>query len=284
MAKKDWIKQKHPYVDKIMAYGRMMKRPTDEVDGLIRTTDGGATKGFFHYAPTGGGPSVPLKRAFYKPFLFLSPKDCITDAVEANIYEWNETKSGTGTPLAPVDAAGGGVKFTNAATDNSYYFYELGGEPWKLSSGLDLWFRAVIRVSDATQSDLFVGLCQRLASGNLFDNRVNCVGFRKDDGDASIDCVSTLAGSSTSQTAQATLTADVDWGVGFHWDGVNSRLYFYISPAGEPGKVVNTDSYKSVITATLPTTEMTLAFGLRNGEAVAKVMTLRFVDILWEYL
>ena len=283
MAQKDYSTRNHggsQYVKRIRAMVGKVTYSADTLTGFFRHNAGGAQKGLWHYVPS--EPSFALKKASHRLWTFFSPHDCLTDAVDANAYEWMETSSGSGTPLAPVDSAGGGAKFTNGTGDNEYYFYELAKEGFKLQSNLDLWFEAIFQVSDATQSDIFIGLCQRI-SGNLFDNRQACVGFRKDDGDTNIDCVSTLSGTSTSQTAQGTLVDATDIGVGFHWDGTNSKIYFYISTSGAPSDASDKDSYKCVISTNIPTTDMAIAFGTRNGEAAAKSMTVRQIRMLWEY-
>ena len=232
---------------------------------------GGTMESVFDYAPQLPAlPIGPQARGFY--WTFAAPKDAVTDAVDANAYDWAESNSGTGTALAVQDVVGGGAKFTNGSGDNNYYFYESGAEIAQLVAGYDVFFRIVLQVSDATQSDLFAGLCARLASGNLFDNRVDCVGFRKDDGDTDIDLETDVSGSTaTSSTAQGTLADDTDISLGFHYRGDQERVYFSID-----------DEYVNNIATTLPTTEMCVSFGLRNGEAVAKSMTVKSIALLMD--
>ena len=249
----------------------LQARINDPMPGAQRVSAGGNTLGLWDYAPS--IPALPMG-PHVRPFIwtFDSPQDCLTDAVEANAYKFAETSSGSGTPLAHQDIVGGGAKFTNGAGDNEYYFYESGAEIGQLVATYDLWFEIILQVSDGTQSDLFAGLCARLASGNLFDNRVDCVGFRKDDGDTDIDLETDVSGSvATSSAAQGTLADATDISLGFHYNGGEERVYFFID-----------DTYVDNIATTLPTTEMCVSFGLRNGEAVAKTMTVKSIKMIVE--
>lgn len=245
------------------------RRLSDFDKGLLRHFAGGSHESVWDYAPS--DPPVPLIRARTFIWNFASPADLVTDAVSATEYVWAETALGSGTPLAAVDVAGGGAKFINGARDDDYYFYESGAEIGILASAYDLWFSGVIQISDATQSELFFGLCARLASGNLFDNRVNCVGFKKDDGDTNIDLETSLASSATNVNAAGTITADTPSLLQFHYKSSVPEVIFFID-----------GDYAGRIEDTLPTTEMCVSFGLRNGEAVAKNMTVQTITLMLE--
>lgn len=247
--------------------------------GVSRRARGGNTQGLWDYAPQ--EPLMPMGRGVRsKCYVFASPADVLTDAVTATEYVWNETNLNDGTALTAQDVVGGGAGFTTDTGDNDFYFYESGQEIWKLVEFYDLWFEIILQVSDATQSDVFVGLCARLASGNLFDNRVDCVGFKKDDGDTNIDLETDVSGSTATNTnAQGTLADDTDISLGFHYNGSEQRVYFYID-----GSYVNNIAMSIVagVSVTLPTTEMCVSFGMRNGEAAAKDMVVKAINTIWE--
>ena len=246
-----------------------LKSNLTDQPGSQRFWAGGTTEGLWDYAPQ--TPTMPVgSRVRPHVWTFNSPADLVTDAVSATEYKFKQTASGSGTPLAAADVVGGGAKFTNGASDNNYYFYESGAEIAQLVPGYDLWFEIILQVSDATQSDMFAGLCARLASGNLFDNRVDCVGFKKDDGDAYIDLETDVSGSAaTNVNAEGTLVNNTPISLGLHYRGDLERVFFYID-----------DTCVHDIATTLPTTEMCVSFGLRNGEAVAKSMTVHGIFLL----
>lgn len=238
--------------------------------GLLRHFSGGPQESLWNYAPS--EPPYPLLRARTFIWTFEDSVQTKTDTVDANAYKWKETNDGSGAALGPLDVVGGAAQFTNNGADDKYYFYESFAEIAQLVPTYDLWFKAVIQVSDATQSDMFIGLCARI-TGNLFDNRVNCVGFRKTDGNTNIDLETSLASSATRETAAGTLVDDTDIELGFHYVGGGStpEVLFFIDKA-----------FTKKITATLPTTEMCVSFGLRNGEAVAKVMKIKTIQLMIE--
>jgi len=102
---------------------------------------------------------------------------------------------------------------------------------------------------------------------------VDCVGFRKDDGDTNIDFETDISGSTaTSLAAQGTLADTTDIALGFHYVGGSTpEVLFFVD-----------DTYVNRITTTIPTTEMCVSFGLRNGEAVAKYMKIKTIQLMIE--
>jgi hypothetical protein len=94
--------------------------------------------------------------------------------------------------------------------------------------------------------------------------------FSKDDGDTQLD-VQCQKNATTGQTRAANIHTVVDatyLTVGWEYDGVNAVKYF-----------VN-DVHKGTLDASstyLPDTALTVSFGLMNGEAVAKTMTVDYV-------
>ena len=62
-----------------------------------------------------------------------------------------------------------------------------------------------------------------------------------------------------------------DISLGFHYNGDDERAYFFID-----------NTYVNSIATTLPTTEMCVSFGLRNGEGVAKAMIVKALKLIVE--
>lgn len=216
--------------------------------GSNRTTDQ------LHFKPN--LPTIP-KYGFVKVWSFVNLHDVDTTNV------WDETNSGSGTSLTPQDARGGYAKVTNAATDNSYYFYESKYEIAKLSSSKGLWFRSHFKVGDADQADLFVGLCARLASGNLFDNRVDSIGFYLEDGSALLKIECGKNGTATQTTTTKTVSDGTALSLGIHVVSTSIVEFF----AGE--------DYIGEIKTNLPDdTELAFSFGVRNGQASANNMSI----------
>jgi len=210
-------------------------------------------------------PAIPLANATHNPFYFKNKHDVDSTNV------WKQTAVGSGTPLVCLDGRGGRAKATNGATDNNYYFYESLYEIARLTSSTHLHIRGTIEIADVDQADWFWGLCARLASGNLFDNRVDAVGLYGADGSANINAECRKNGTATPATALDTLTDATEMVVGVHIIGT-AEAYFYTED--EAG-------YRSIVRTNLPDDEeMCVSFGCRNGQGVANSLTVGQINLL----
>jgi hypothetical protein len=181
------------------------------------------------------------------------------------------TEAGSGSASEEIGSiAGGALVLTNAAGDNDLDFLQLKGESFKLSSSKKAMFSARFKVSDADQSDMVIGLqitdtTPLAVSDGVF--------FKSDDGDANLDFVVEKDGSETASAAVATLADDTFITVAFFIDPDRGSVYYSINNA-EPVAVANTN---------LPDDEeLTVSFGIQNGEAVAKVMSIDYISVLVE--
>jgi hypothetical protein len=96
--------------------------------------------------------------------------------------------------------------------------------------------------------------------------------FRKDDGDTDLDFV-VIKDSTATTTTVAGLLADATYiTLGFYYDGV-SAIKIYAN-----GDLIGT----SVTTNLVDDEDLTVSFGLQNGEAVAKTMTIDYIHVLQE--
>jgi hypothetical protein len=187
---------------------------------------------------------------------------------------WDETNVGSGTSLTVQDLAGGKAKVTNGTTDNNYYFYQSKYEVGGLASGKGLWLMGAIEIADVDQADWFWGLCKRLATGTLFDNRVDGVGFYGSDGSANINCETRKNSTNTAATNKGTLVDATRKRLGLYIDGT-SRVFFYIGDAAE------NLAYVAQIATNLPDDELlTVSFGIRNGQDAANTLILSQVDLV----
>ncbi len=97
--------------------------------------------------------------------------------------------------------------------------------------------------------------------------------FIKDDGDTNLDFIVEKDGTSTDTTAIHTMADDTFVTVAFFIDPITSLVQYSVTNA-EPVGVVNTN---------LPTDEeLTVSFGIQNGEAAAKTMTIDYVTAIVE--
>jgi len=183
------------------------------------------------------------------------------------------TEEGQGSAAeACANLAGGVLTLTNAAADNDSDELQQDCECWKLVNGYPAYFEIRFKVSDGLQSDVWFGLAT--GTGGWFVGVDDYVVFRKDDGDRNIDFV-TCADSVETEVDTGQDLADLTWTrLGFHWDGEDTVRWFVIQDGDAPQTVLATGK---VTTNICQDEEMAIGFGIRNGEAVAKVMYIDYV-------
>lgn len=170
---------------------------------------------------------------------------------------------------ALTDADGGVLLITNDAADNDSDFFQKVGESFLFAAGKKLLFKARFKVSDATQSDFVLGLQITDTTPLAVSDGVY---FQKDDGDASLDFHVTKNSTSTDATAIATVSDDTYLTVAFAYDGKDEIKYF-----------VDDVHLGTAATTNLPDDEvLTVSFGIQNGEAVAKTMSLDYIAVAKE--
>lgn len=183
--------------------------------------------------------------------------------------QWTITtvEAGAGDATEAITNADGGVLvITNDAADDDSDFLQLANETFKFASGKKLWFRSRFKVSDATQSDVVMGL-------QITDTTplavTDGVYFIKADGAATVDFKVVKDSTATTTSSVATLSADTYVTLGFYYDGA-STIYIEVN-----GSLV----YSSVTTNLPDDEELTISFGIQNGEAVAKVLSVDYLFV-----
>ncbi len=137
------------------------------------------------------------------------------------------------------------------------------------ASGKELFFEARLKVSDATQSDVVIGL--QITDATPLDVS-DGVFFIKADGSTSVSLLVEKNGTATTTSSVATMANDTFISLGFYYDGASSIQY------SVNGVVKGTS-----VTTNLPDDEdMTVSIALQNGEAVAKTMTVDYVFVAKE--
>ena len=224
------------------------------------------------------GNTVATKAKKDQPMFMPLPSDqthygYFNDFMTYNSGDWTITtaEDGTGSATeAMTSGAGGQFLITNAAGDNDHDFFNLKGESFKLSSSKRAYFSARFKVSDATQSDFVMGLQITDTSPLAVSDGVF---FIKDDGDTNLDFIVEKDSTSTDTTAIHTMADDTFVTVAWYIDPISSLVYYAVNNA-EPVGVVNTN---------LPDDEeLTVSFGIQNGAAAAKTMTIDYITVIVE--
>lgn len=181
---------------------------------------------------------------------------------------WTVTETGTGT-RALTDADGGVLLITNDSNNDDANFFNKVGESFLFESGKKLWFKTRFKVSDATESDVVVGLQITDITPLAVSDGVY---FIKADGSTSVSFVVTKNTTPTTNANAATLVDDTYIELGFYYNGKDAIEYF------ADGSKVGTSAVTN-----LPDDEiMTISFGIQNGEAVAKTMSMDYIQVVKE--
>lgn len=182
--------------------------------------------------------------------------------------QWTVTESDAAATQATTDSHGGVLLLTNGAADAADMTLQLGevaGESIACAAGRTVWFETRLSISDATQSNIVVGL-HVTDTSPLASAPADGIYFRKDDGDTNIDCVARNT-SAESVEAGVTTIGTTMIKLGFKVVGT-SQIQFWVN-----------DVLEATLTTNIPTTEIRPSFTIRNGEAVAKTMSIDYVCI-----
>lgn len=242
-----------------------MGTPTRFTHG-IATAAREATLGMF------GMPDPTKWHVFFDDFNAFT-----TDTSAAAKYTITTVEAGGSSATEALgDAAGGVLVITNDAADNDSDFFQKIGESFLLAVGKRAVFKIGFSVSDATAADWIAGLMVTdttpLAAAG--DGATDGVFFQKDAGDTNIDFYvqkNATTGQLTSTAVGTTAAADTMMSVGFSYDGRRTIELF------KDDVMIKAVNLGGTPTAYLPDTELTVTFGVQNGEAVAKVMTVDYV-------
>lgn len=193
------------------------------------------------------------------------------DFLQYTAGDWTitTTEAGGGSATEAASNANGGVLVvTNDAADDDADFFQYANETFKFVSGKKLFFRARFKVSDATQSDFVMGLQITDTSPLAVSHGI---WFQKDDGDANLDFHVAKDSTQTDVTAIHTVEDDTYLVVEFYYDG--SKLVYAVD-----GEVLG----QAAITNAPDDEELTVSFGIQNGAAAAKVMSVDYIHVVAE--
>jgi hypothetical protein len=183
--------------------------------------------------------------------------------------DWTVTETDAGATQALTDGDGGLLLITNTAADDDLVSLQKKGESYRFASGKKLFFEARFKVSDATQSDLVIGL--QITDTTPLDV-TDGVFFIKADGAATVNLLVEKNNTATTSSAIATMANDTFIRLGFYYDGDSQIQYF-----------VNGTLGGASVTTNLPDDEdLTVTFAIQNGEAVAKTMTVDYIFVAKE--
>lgn len=186
-------------------------------------------------------------------------------------YDLTVVDEGQGTAsYTCADLVNGVLMLSNDIADNDSI--EVAGlcECWKLLSCYPLIAEIRFKISEVIQSDMWFGL---ITGATWFTQPDDAVVFYKLDGAADL-YFRTRTGAVNTNTDTTVNLVNLTWyRLMFHWDGGGNVRWFVFTDGDAPQVCVAA----GIHTTTIPTTEMALGFGIRNGEAVSKVMYVDYI-------
>lgn len=195
------------------------------------------------------------------------------DKYTASDWVITTTEAGSGNASeALADGDGGLLVVTNDNADNDADFFQWAGgsggviESFKWEANKQLFFKARFKTSDADNSDVVIGL--QITDTTPLDV-TDGIFFLLTDGDATPSFI--VEKDSTQSTLSLNdLSDDTFVTVGFLYDPKDQKFHVYQDNV-KVGTVVSTNAPDDE--------ELTISFGIQNGEAAAKVLTVDYITV-----
>lgn len=184
---------------------------------------------------------------------------------DTNDWTLTTVEAGAGSATEAIgNLAGGILVITNDNADDDADWFQSTREVFRMTLGQRTLFGIRFKVSDATQIDVAVGL-------QITDTTplavTDGIYFRKDDGDAFLDFVVIKDSVATTVTAVGTLVNDTHITLGFEYDGASAVYPWVDGVRQDPVAVTNLPNDE----------ELAISFGIQNGEAAAKIMSVDYI-------
>ena len=191
----------------------------------------------------------------------------------SGIYTITTTEAGSGNASEAITSgAGGQLLITNDNADNDLDFFQLKGEAFRFDSTKRMFFSSRLKVNDATQSDLVMGL--QITDTTSLDV-TDGIFFIKGDADTQPDFIIEKDNSSTLSVLEMNAMEDDTFvTLSFEYDPLD------VATGGPVFRVYQDNVQVGEITGTTnaPDDEdLTISFGIQNGEAAAKTLTIDFI-------
>lgn len=199
------------------------------------------------------------------------------------------TEAGGGDASSAVaDINGGAITITTDAADNDLVFVQHKNESFLLSSGKKAFFKAKFAITDANANAASINECEWYAglmvrdtdplSSTAGDGVTDGIFFMSEDGTQNIylHCQKNATTGQLSTLTGMTLTVATQTEFAFYFDGAQWLSVF------KNGVKIKDIDLTTTLTTYLPDTELTVSFGVKNGEAVAKALTVDYILAIQE--
>lgn len=204
-----------------------------------------------------GQPAGPRYHTYFEDFDYYTSGD------------WTVTETDAAATQALTDGDGGQLLITNGNTDDDLVALQKVGESFLFESGKRLFFESRFKVSDATATDVVMGL--QITDTTPLDV-TDGVFFIKGNGDTSVDLLVEKNNTATTTSGIADMADDTFTTLSFYYNGSDEIVYAVNGVVGGASAVTN-----------LPDDEnLTVSFALQNGASAVKTMTVDYVFVAKE--
>ena len=193
------------------------------------------------------------------------------DTYLASDWTITTTEGGSGNASEALgDGDGGLLVITNDDADDDNDFLQLVKEGFKYEAGKQLAFKARFKTSDADASDVVMGL--QLTDTTPLDV-TDGIFFLLTDGSTTLQFIVEKDGTQSTLDLSTAMADDTFMSVGFVYTPADQKFHVYQNTV-EVGTVVNTNAPDDE--------ELTVSFGIQNGAAASKVLTVDYVTAMKE--
>ena len=193
------------------------------------------------------------------------------DTYLASDWTITTTEAGSGNASEALgDGDGGLLVITNDDADNDADFLQLVKEGFKYEAGKQLAFNARFKTSDADASDVVMGL--QITDTSPLDVS-DGIFFLLTDGSTTLTFIVEKDGTQSTLDLPTAMADDTFMTVGFMYDPKDQKFHVYQNNT-EVGTVVSTNAPDDE--------DLTVSFGIQNGAAAAKVLTVDYITAMKE--
>ena len=193
------------------------------------------------------------------------------DTYLASDWTITTTEGGSGNASEALgDGDGGLLVITNDDAYDDNDFLQLVKEGFKYEAGKQLAFKARFKTSDADASDVVMGL--QLTDTTPLDV-TDGIFFLLTDGSTTLQFIVEKDGTQSTLDLSTAMADDTFMSVGFVYTPADQKFHVYQNNV-EVGTVVNTNAPDDE--------ELTVSFGIQNGAAASKVLTVDYVTAMKE--
>lgn len=212
-------------------------------------------RSFFHNFPLSRDPD------------YVSLWDDFVMVDDDQTNDWTVVKDSSASVGIVADTRGGELLLSSQATTDDDGSSIQGNEIFAPAAGKEIWFETRIKVADADDMDVFVGLTENFASNpEAVLTASNRIGFQINDGSASILCKSEASDVETSKDSEEDAADATYVKLSFHVVGT-SLIEFFVNRI----KVAE-------IETNIPTANMAVAlFELSGSNSGTKTLTADYV-------